>query len=79
MRFRRKCMHTKSVEILWQSYEKLLDRIDGKGKSIEKLDKSFYDAKRKYEEARAKILNDKDQLEAECSEMKSAMDLLGGG
>jgi hypothetical protein len=41
------------------------------------LDRHFYDAKQKYEEARVALLQDIDQLEAESAEFKKAMDMLG--
>lgn len=71
-------MYEKSIEAIWHKYEKVLDRIAAKRKSVEDLDAHFYEAKQKYEDARAKLLQDVDQLEAESLEFKKAMDVLGG-
>ena len=73
---RRKCMYKSSIEILYKKYEGLVDKASSREDSIEKLDEVFLDAKFKYEDARVRLLLEKDQIDAEAVSVKKAMEVL---
>lgn len=67
-----------SIKAIFDEYEERSEAIERKQKKLEQLEKQHDEAVSKYEDVRAGIVAQVEQLHEELCELREAMDVLGG-